>query len=145
MQFEDDYSAHGIYNELPEMFRELTRAVIGAAIEVHRALGPGLPEEAYQKALEVEFAERTIPFEAQKPVTIIYKGVVVARGKVDFLVAGCLIVEIKSVEALIQVHWLQTRSYMRILKQPLGLLMNFNVPLLKDGVKRVIDTDRTGE
>jgi len=139
--YDDEIPPFGNHADVPEVFHELTRAVIGAAIEVHRKLGPGLPEEAYQRACEIEFAARGIPFEPQKPVNVVYKAVVVARGRVDFLVAGCLVVEIKAVDCLIPLHRLQVRTYMRILKQPLGLLINFNVPLLKEGIKRVIDTE----
>ena len=143
MPFDDEIPPHGNYVALPPHFHELTQLVIGAAIAVHRELGPGMPEKAYQRALAIEFTARQIPFEAEKIVEILYRGVIVGEGKVDFFVAGCLIVETKVVEVLLPVHRLQVRTYMRILKQPLALLINFNVALLKEGIKRVIETEET--
>jgi GxxExxY protein len=84
---------------------------------------------------------RGIRFERQKRVEIIYKGVVVGVGRIDFLVGGKLVVEVKSVEPLLPIHRLQTLSYMRIVGQPLGLLINFNVALLKRGIRRKIATE----
>lgn len=128
----------------PRELDELARAVIGAAIEVHRHLGPGMPEEAYQHAMEIELRQRVIPFERQKPVEIVYKGIVVGTGKIDLLVAGRLVVELKSVEAFAPVHRLQTRTYMQIVREILGLSINFNVPLLRtasSGSLRQRDSD----
>ena len=140
MPFEDEITPYEDLQEpLPEL-DALVRAVIGAAIEVHRHLGPGLPEEPYQVAMELELSARGIPYERQKPVNISYKGIIVGRGKIDLLVAGRLVVELKSVESLAPVHRLQTRTYMRIVHEVLDLLINFNVPMLKDGVRRVIET-----
>ena len=116
----------------------ITNAIIGAAIEVHRRLGAGLPEQPYQGAMEIELTERGIPFERQKRVQILYKGIVVGRGCIDLLVAEKLIVEIKSCEMLHPTHRLQVLSYLRIIRQPLGLLINFNVPILKEGIRRII-------
>jgi GxxExxY protein len=138
MPYDDEIPPYGDLPEPPKELDELARVVIGAAIEVHKRLGAGLPEEAYVGALCVEFAERQIPFERQKRVEIFYKGSLVAHGRIDLLVGGVLVVEVKSCETLIAVHRKQIESYMRINKQPLGLLINFNVPLLKDGIKRVI-------
>lgn len=118
----------------------LARQVIGAAIEVHRQLGPGLPEESYEGAMDVEMTLRRIRFERQKRVEIVYKGVVVGRGKLDFLVGGKLVVEIKAVEVLLPLHRLQALSYMRVIGEVLGLLINFNVPVLKQGIRRIIAT-----
>jgi GxxExxY protein len=138
MPFEDEDPMFGRLPEPPEELDQLARQVIGAAIEVHRQLGAGLPEEAYGGAMDIEMTERGIPFERQKCVEIVYKGQVVAKGRIDFLVAGRLVVEIKSCEGFHPIHKLQVISYMRIVGQVLGLLINFNVPVLKDGVKRVI-------
>src|SRR5688572_14750909 len=132
MPYDDEIPPYGDLVEPPEELDRLARQVIGAAIEVRRHLGPGLPEDAYQGAMQVELAERSIPFERQKIVDIVYKGVLVARGKIDLLVGGQLVVEIKSVAAMIAIHRLQTLTYMRVINQPLGLIINFNVPLLKD-------------
>ncbi len=142
MPFDDEIPPHGDLVTPTPLFNELTAAVIGAAIEVHRQLGPGLPEKAYQKATELELTARGIGFESQKRVNVLYRGVLVARGKVDLFVGGCLIVEIKSIDSLLPLHRLQVRSYMRILNQPIALLINFNVPLLKQGIKRIIESEQ---
>ena len=138
MPYDDEIPPHGDLAEPPEELDRLARAVIGAAIEVHREFGPGLSEDAYEGAMAVELAARGIPFERQKRVEIIYKGIVVATGRIDLLVGGKLVVEIKSCEALIALHRMQTLSYMRLINQSLGLLINFNVPVLKQGIRRVI-------
>src|SRR6185437_3850094 len=135
MPFDDEISMYEDLLEPPKELDDLARAVIGAAIEVHRVLGPGMPEESYQKAMEIELKFRAIPFERQKRVEIFFKGVVVGMCKIDLLVGGRLVVELKAVDAFAPVHRLQTRSYMRLMNEILGLLINFNVPLLKDDVK----------
>ena len=117
---------------------QLARLVIGAAIEVHRQLGPGLLEAVYEKALCIEFDLRKIPFRSQPGVGITYKGKPVGKGKLDLLVGGRLIVELKAVEKLAPIHSAQMISYLRMTKRTLGLLINFNVPMLKEGIKRVI-------
>ena len=138
MPYDEEIPPYGELAEPPEELDRLARAVIGAAIEVHRRVGPGMPEVAYEGAMAVELAERAILFERQKLVDIVYKGVLVARSRIDLLVAGKLVVEIKSCETLTALHRLQTLSYMRLVNQPLGLLIDFNVPVLKLGIKRVI-------
>ena len=121
----------------PELDR-LAGLVIGAAIAVHRELGPGLPEECYQRALEFELSDRQIPFERQKMIDVTFKGRWVGRAKLDLLISVRLVVELKSVEALSPVFFGQVRTYLRLVGEPLGLLINFNVPVVKDGVRRVI-------
>jgi len=116
----------------------LVRSVIGAAIEVHRLLGPGYIESVYEQALCIELGLRRIPFVRQPPVSVVYKGQTVGEGRLDLLVAGCLVVELKAVEALDQVHAAQVLSYLKATDHRLGLLINFNVPVLKAGIKRVI-------
>ena len=133
----DDEIPPGQVEPTPELDR-LAHITIGAAIEVHRQLGPGLPEEAYQRAMEVELMLRDIPFERQKIVNVRYKGHWVCRAKIDLLIAGMLVVELKAVDSFTPVFALQVRTYTRLIGQPLGLLINFSVPLLKDGVRRVI-------
>lgn len=118
----------------------LAHAVIGAAIEVHRHMGPGLPETAYRKALCHEFDLRHIPYEYEVPIDIHYKGVLVGQGRVDILVGKSLIVELKVVESLNDVHRAQALSYLQVTKLKLALLINFNVAVLKDGIKRVINS-----
>ena len=120
----------------PEL-NALTNAIIGAAIEVHRGLGAGLLESLYENALAYEFSLRGIPFTRQVPVTVIYKQQVIGETRLDFLVAGKVIVEIKSVEVLNKVHSAQLMCYLKVTHHKLGLLLNFNVPVLKDGIKRI--------
>ena len=124
---------------LGEDMNALTGEVIGAAIEVHRVLGPGFLEEVYKEALVVEFMIRGIGIhhEVEKSISLIYKGHDVGRGRLDFLVADCLVVELKAVQTLAPIHEAQLLSYLKITKRTLGLLINFNVPLLKDGIKRI--------
>lgn len=124
--------------EPDEELDRLARLVIGAAIEVHRQLGPGLLESVYESALCIEFDLRSIPFKQQHRVGIVYKGRPVGKGKLDLLVGERLIIEIKAVERLAPIHSAQLISYLRMTKRKLGLLINFNVPLLKEGIKRVV-------
>ncbi|MEH2014031.1 GxxExxY protein [Nostoc sp.] len=124
--------------ELGEEMNQLTGKVIGAAIEVHRVLGPGFLEEVYKEALIIEFFRCGIPHLVEKSVTVNYKGHEVGKGRLDFLVANCLIVELKAVQNLAPIHEAQVLSYLKMTNYPLALLINFNVPLLKDGIKRII-------
>jgi GxxExxY protein len=116
---------------------DLTHAIIGAAIEVHRLLGPGLLESAYEECLAREFVLRNIPFERQKPAPVVYKDVKLECGyRLDFLVDGTVVVELKAVECFAPVHEAIVLTYLRLLGCRLGLLINFNVPILKDGIRR---------
>jgi GxxExxY protein len=124
--------------ELGEEMNRLTGEVIRAAIEVHRVLGPGFLEEVYKEALIIEFFRCGIPHLVEKSVTVNYKGHEVGKGRLDFLVANCLIVELKAVQNLAPIHEAQVLSYLKMTNYPLALLINFNVPLLKDGIKRII-------
>jgi GxxExxY protein len=117
---------------------DLANAVIGAAIEVHRVLGPGYLESVYEAALAVELKLRGMAFEMQKPISVEYKGHAVGEGRLDLLVGGKLVVELKAIDALAPIHTAQVMSYLKTLNLPLGLLINFNVPLLKHGIKRVV-------
>jgi GxxExxY protein len=116
----------------------LAREVYRAALEVHRLLGPGFLESVYEEALCVELGLRRLPYERQVSVAVQYKGRPVGEGKVDVLIGGRLIVELKAVEALNDIHVAQVISYLRATSHQLGLLINFNVPLLKQGIRRVI-------
>jgi GxxExxY protein len=124
--------------EPDERLDSLARAVVDAALEVHKVLGPGFAELVYEEALAVELNRRAIPFERQVPLTIKYKGFCVGEGRVDLLVGGELIVELKSVEQLAGVHVAQVISYLKAFDRPLGLLITFNVRLLKSGVRRIV-------
>jgi GxxExxY protein len=135
----DDEIPPGAVEPSPELDR-LAYEVIGAAIEVHRHLGPGLPERAYQIAMQMELAERRIPFEHQKIIDVFYKGRRVTRMKIDLVVGGKLVVELKSAESLGLIDRLQAKTYMGLIGQQLALLINFNVPVLKEGVRRVVQT-----
>jgi GxxExxY protein len=117
---------------------KLAHEVIGAAIEVHRHLGPGFLEPVYEEALCVELALRKIPFSRQHVVFLDYKGHQIGQSRLDVLVLDCLIVELKAVEALAPIHTAQVLSYLKVTKRQLGLLMNFNVPVLRGGIKRVV-------
>lgn len=116
---------------------EASNKVIGAAIEVHRHLGPGYLESVYEEALAAELTLRAIPFARQVVFGLDYKGHVIGEGRLDFMVDGCLIVELKAVEALAPIHTAQCISYLKANQKRLALLINFNVSVLKDGIKRV--------
>jgi GxxExxY protein len=117
---------------------QLAHDVIGAAIEVHRTLGPGFLESVYEEALCVELHLRSLVFERQQIVSVSYKGQPVGESRVDILVENCLIVELKAVEALEPIHTAQVISYLKVTGHLLGLLINFNVPVLKQGVRRIV-------
>lgn len=123
-----------------EATERLAEQVIGAAIEVHRHLGPGLPENCYRQALSHELELRGIRHRCEVPFPIIYKGKVVGEGRMDLLAEEVLILELKAVEALTKVHSAQALTYLRATNLKLALVINFNVLLLKDGIKRVINT-----
>ena len=116
----------------------LATVVIGAAIEVHRVLGPGLLESAYQQCLAHELELRGIVFEQQVPIAVAYKGCIVGDAyRADFLVGNRLLVELKSVECISDVHRAQLLTYLRLTGRKLGLLINFNTALVKRGIVRV--------
>ncbi len=117
---------------------KLTEAVIGAAIEVHKDLGPGLLESAYQRALEHELTLRGLRFVAQKVCPITYKGLVIEDAyRLDLLIDDRLVVELKAVDALADVHEAQLLTYLKFSRCELGLLINFRSRWLKDGVRRL--------
>ncbi|MBD1839840.1 GxxExxY protein [Coleofasciculus sp. FACHB-64] len=124
--------------EPSEEVDKLAYAVIGAAMEVHRVLGPGFLESVYQEALEVEFRLRGIFSKPQKTLAVTYKGHQVGEGRLDFLVGDVLIVELKAVQNLDPIHQAQVLSYLKMTNYPLALLINFNVSLLKDGIRRIV-------
>jgi GxxExxY protein len=117
----------------------LTRAVIGAAIEVHREMGPGLLESVYQRCMEIELALRGLTVQPQAPLPVMYKGHRVDDDlKMDLFFPQQLVVELKAVERLLPVHEAQLLTYLKLTKTHVGLLINFNVPVLKDGLKRMV-------
>ena len=130
--------------EFAELARsEVTGSVLGAAFEVHTLLGPGLLESAYQHALAHELLLRGVRFESQVMIPLRYKNATLESTlRIDLLVAGEVIVEIKSVAALADIHQAQLLTYLRLTGMSTGLLINFNVVSLKQGIKRVINTQR---
>jgi GxxExxY protein len=124
-------------NVLPLLEKDLTDKIIGAAIEVHKILGPGLLESAYQVCMEHESALRNIPFERLVDLPLNYKGVALDAGyQIDLVYDKRVVVELKAVEHIIPVHEAQLLTYMRLTGIRVGLLINFNVPVLKDGIYR---------
>lgn len=122
----------------PKPINDLSHELIGAAIEVHRELGPGLLESAYEGAYSHELTLRQIPHVRQKVMPISYKGVIVDAGyRIDILAEERVVVELKAVEKLLPIHSAQLMTYLRLGKYSLGLLMNFNVLKLIDGIERV--------
>jgi GxxExxY protein len=123
---------------------ETARIVVDAAVEVHRVLnrvlGPGLLESVYEQALSVERGLRSVRFAQQVPVAVTYKNVAIGEARLDFLVAERLVVELKACQGLLPVHFAQVLSYLKASDRSLGLLINFNVRLLRQGVRRVIRT-----
>ena len=118
----------------------LVSEVINCAIEVHKTLGPGLLESAYEACLCREFELRKIPFRRQAPLTFEYKGMTIdCAYRMDIVVADSLLLELKSVEQLHPIHQAQIISYLKLSKLEQGLLINFNVPLLKDGLKSFVN------
>jgi len=118
----------------------ISQRLIGAAIEVHRVVGPGLLEAAYQQCLARELVLRSIPFECEFPVALEYKGLAIARAyRIDFLVCGRIVVELKSVERVMPVHRAQLLTYLKWSGNRLGLIINFNVPVLKAGIHRMVN------
>jgi GxxExxY protein len=120
-------------------FDDLSRTVIGCAIEVHRNLGSGLHESTYRQCLAYELANGGVPFQMEVPLPVRYKEILLDCGyRIDLLVRGELIVEIKSVEALSPIHQAQILTYMRLANLLIGLLINFNVTKLQNGIKRFV-------
>jgi len=119
---------------------ELSRVVVGCALKVHSALGPGLLESAYEACLEYELIKNGLLVEVQKPLPLIYQTVRLECGyRVDMLVERKLIVEVKAVEALAEIHFAQVLTYLRLSDLRLALMLNFNVVHMKDGIRRVVN------
>lgn len=118
---------------------EVTEQIVGAAIEVHRALGPGLLESTYEECLCRELTARRVNFERQHPLPLEYKGYRLDCGyRIDLLVADAVVIEIKAVESLLPIHEAQLLTYLKLGGWKIGLLINFNVPVLKHGLRRMI-------
>ena len=123
-----------------ERLNEIVGSIIGAATEVHRVLGPGLLESVYQTCLAHEIAGRGLSVESQKPLPVIYKSIHLDCGyQLDLLVEDVVIVEIKSVDALLPIHTAQLLSYLKLANLQVGLLINFDVENLKNGIRRIVN------
>jgi GxxExxY protein len=127
-----------VHSPLPDEVETLVHETIGCCIAVHRVLGPGLLEGIYSRAVCLELTAAGIPFEREKTLPVIYRGELLCEHRLDFVVAGAIILEIKSVEHLAPVHHAQLLNYQRIAHVRAGLLVNFNVVVLRDGIKRKI-------
>ena len=116
----------------------ITEKVIGASIEVHKGLGPGLLESAYERCLCYELSLAGLKFERQVPLPLVYKDVKLESGYImDLVVEDLLVVELKAVERLMPIHEGQLLSYLKLADKRIGLLLNFHIPVLKDGIKRI--------
>lgn len=119
---------------------EISSKIIGLAIEVHKILGPGLLESTYEECLCRELSLNRLSFERQKTLPVEYKGISLDCGyRIDSLVENCVIVELKSIESLLPIHQAQLLTYLKLTGIKLGLLVNFNVPILKEGIKRIVN------
>jgi GxxExxY protein len=133
-------SAHGAVGAVQKLrYEDLTKEIIGAAIEVHKAVGPGLLEGVYEECLCHELKLRNLSFERQLIVPVTYKSVTLDCGyRLDLLIKSTVIVELKSVERIHPIFEAQLLTYMRMLQKPVGLLINFNVPILRSGIVRKV-------
>jgi GxxExxY protein len=119
---------------------ELSHLIVGCAMRVHSALGPGLLESAYEPCLQFELIKSGLRVEAQKPLPLVYESVKLECGyRVDLLVEGKLIIEVKAVEALAEIHFAQVLTYLRLSNLRLALLLNFHVVHMKDGIRRIVN------
>jgi GxxExxY protein len=112
------------------IYKDLSNKIIGAAIEVHKSLGPGFLEAIYESAFKIELSYSGIPFECQKPIEIMHRGQLVGRHRLDFVVQNLIVVEVKAVDAINNVHFAQIKSYLKATGLKLGLLLNFKKPTL---------------
>jgi GxxExxY protein len=127
---------------VPEHIEAMARDVVDSALTVHRTLGPGLLESAYRDCLQLELSARGHHVDREQVLPITYRGQIVPRAyRTDLLVDRLLLIELKAIEAIQPVHRVQLSTYLRLQRLPLGLLINFNVPLLKDGLHRVLNLD----
>jgi GxxExxY protein len=115
----------------------LTEAIVGCAIEVHKELGPGLLESVYESALCIELTAARLSFTRQVGIPLVYKGQVISEHRPDLVVTGLVVVEIKSVERLLPIHLAQMLTYLRVTKMRVGLILNFNSAVMKNGIRRV--------
>lgn len=123
-----------------ERINFLTEKIIGCAIEVHKGIGPGLLESAYEECLCYELAQNGLKFERQVPLPVVYKGVKLDCGyKLDIIVESVVVIELKAVDRIIAIHEAQLLSYLRMLDLRVGLILNFHSSVLKEGIKRIVN------
>jgi GxxExxY protein len=127
-----------IESNLPPALEELVQLTIGCCIAVHRELGPGLLENVYTRALAIELQAKAVPFSTEKAIPISYRGTLICHQRIDLFVCEQLVLEAKSVEHLSPIHVAQVINYLRITGARVGLLVNFNVALLKQGIRRIV-------
>lgn len=123
---------------IPKEVEDIGHSVIGAAITVHRLLGPGYREVIYSRAFGLELNELGIPYECEKKILVPYRRWSIDGHKLDYIIGGCVVGELKAVPKLRELHRMQVRSYLKATDLRLGLLINFNVPVLKQGIMRVV-------
>ena len=123
---------------IPATTEHVANTVIGAGIDVHRVLGPGFLEKIYEEALCIELHQRGLPFERQRGITVHYKGVDIPGQRIDLIVSGCVLVELKAVARYDHAHRAMVISYLRTTGIRLGLLLNFNGTTLRDGIERIV-------
>ncbi len=129
----------GIYEPLPDRVEKIAAEIVDAAVQIHQSLGPGLLETVYQSCLCYELSSRKIPFKTEVDVPIIYKNVRLDSGfRLDILVDDSIVLELKSVEKIIPIHEAQLLTYLKLTNTRLGFILNFNVPIMKQGTKRMI-------
>ena len=129
-----------VLSDIPAELNELAERVIGAAIEVHRELGAGFAEETYQKAMAIELEKRGLAFAAEHPVDLKYKAISIGRGKIDILIEGVIVIELKSAEPHPKRYRRQVINYLKATGLQLGYVINFNSDVLKDGIVRIVNT-----
>jgi GxxExxY protein len=127
-----------ISSDLPPDLEDLIRQTIGCCIVVHRELGPGLLEKVYPRAIALELRSRNIPHSTEKAIPIRYRGTLICHQRIDLLIDNRLVLEVKAVERLAPIHVAQVINYLRVTGTRAGLLINFNVPILKQGIRRIV-------
>lgn len=129
-----------LHDDIPNRAEAIATAIVDSAIAVHRVLGPGLLESAYEACLCFELSKREIPFRRQVELPIRYEGILIEAGyRIDVLADDCVVIEVKSAESIIPIHEAQLLTYLKLANLRLGFILNFNVPLMKHGVKRMVN------
>jgi GxxExxY protein len=127
-----------IYSPLSADVENTIHETIGSCIAVHKEIGPGMRETVYSRAMAIELRARRIPFEREKPYSLLYRGELVCEQRLDFVVASAIVLEIKAIERIADLHHAQLLHYLRMSRMRVGLLINFNIPVLKNGIVRKI-------